>query len=70
MMSELVVFLLNHNALSSEHHKFLKKVKTMTSFLSRAASAVRSALTQDAATLRVLEKNYVDVALRSRLWGA
>jgi hypothetical protein len=42
----------------------------MTSFLSRAASAVRSALTQDATTVRVLEKNYVDVALRSRLWGA
>jgi hypothetical protein len=70
MISELVVFLLNHNALCSEYHKFLKKVKTMTSFLSRAASIVRSALTQDVATVRALEKNYVDVALRSRHGGA
>jgi hypothetical protein len=41
----------------------------MTSFLSRTASLVRSALMQDAATQRALENTYVEVRRNSRLWG-
>ncbi len=46
------------------------KVNIMNRFLTRAATLVRSALTQDAATLRALEKTYVEVSLTSRHWGA
>jgi hypothetical protein len=42
----------------------------MNRFLSNVAYFVRAALTQDPATQRALEKNYVDVALRSRHGGA
>jgi hypothetical protein len=41
----------------------------MTRFITRAAETVRSAFTLDAATTRMLEKTYVEVALNSRLWA-
>jgi hypothetical protein len=41
----------------------------MTNFFARAAQSVRSAFTLDAATTRMLEKTYVEVALNSRLWA-
>jgi hypothetical protein len=41
----------------------------MTSFLSRAASALRKAFVTDADTKRMLEKTYVEVALNSRFGG-
>ncbi len=41
----------------------------MTNFFARAARSVRSALTIDPATSRMLEKTYVEVALNSRIWA-
>jgi hypothetical protein len=41
----------------------------MNALISRAATALRNALTQDLATQRFLEKTYVDVKMSSRLWG-
>jgi hypothetical protein len=41
----------------------------MNTILSRTASALRKAFTQDRETQRFLEKTYVDVSMNSRLWG-
>jgi hypothetical protein len=42
----------------------------MTSLITRAATALRSALKADVQTTRFLEKTYVDVRLTARHWGA
>lgn len=41
----------------------------MNSFLARAARSIRQAFTTDAATARMLEKTYVQVAMSSRFGG-
>jgi hypothetical protein len=41
----------------------------MNNLFSRAATALRNALTVDSTTQRFLEKTYVDVKMSSRLWG-
>ena len=41
----------------------------MNNFLARAALSLRQALTTDAATTRMLEKTYVQVAMSSRFGG-
>jgi hypothetical protein len=41
----------------------------MNRFLRKAAQSLREAFTADVETARHLEKTYVDVTMRSRLWG-